>query len=94
MEELPKRRVEERGGVGEALGVQGGEGLGQDLGEDEDDQGQDTRGRGDCPFTADAQGDDGRQRRGQDVDEVVAEQDQAIRRSGRSNSARASTAPL
>ena len=57
--------------------MQGGDGLRSQLGEDQDREDQDERGRGDPDVAVQAVTDVGRQLGDQDVDHVVAEQDQA-----------------
>ena len=54
-----------------------GIGLGGNLGEDQDDQGQQPGGDADRRLAAQTQRDDGGQRRGHDIGEVVAEQDES-----------------
>ncbi len=72
-----QRRVDPCGGEGEFFRVQGGQRLGRHFREDQDHQGENARRQGDGPFTTQAHGQDGGQRRGENVDEVVAQQDQS-----------------
>ncbi len=74
---LEQRVVDQRGRVRQPLGPQRGEGLWRHLGEDQDDQSQDAGAGRHRAFAADPQRDDRDQRGGEDIDEIVAQQDQA-----------------
>ena len=75
--DLEQRVVDQGRGERHAFGIQRGESLRRGLGEDQDDQRQAQRADRDRRFAPEIPGDDRDQRGGEDVDEIVAEQDQA-----------------
>jgi hypothetical protein len=72
-----QRQQHHAGGEGDAFRVQRGDGLRGDLGEDQDHQRQQEGGDDDARVAVETDRDDRGDRRGGDVDEVVADQDQA-----------------
>ena len=78
VEQLEQRFEGHRRGVRDAFGLDGGEGLGRDLGEDQDHDGQRRRGDGrPGDIAEEVNGDDRGNRRREIVDEVVADEDDA-----------------
>ena len=74
--DLEQRVVDQRCGEGETLGVQCGERLGCRLREDDHDEREDAGADRNRRFAAEVQCDQGHERGGREVDQVVAKQDQ------------------
>ena len=77
VQQFQQRREDGAGREGDAFRVQGGDGLGGDLCEHQQHQGQQQRADGDAGITQQANGDDGDDGGRQHVDQVIANQDQA-----------------
>ncbi len=73
-----RQRLEEPAGKkGETLGIQGGEGLGCDFRKHQHDKGQDQARSGNTGIAVEANTDDGGDGGGKNIDQVVADQNQA-----------------
>ena len=75
--DFQQRQQDEAGGERNLFGVQGGDRLGGDLGKDQHHQGQGHGGDENAGVAPQANGDDGGNGGGENVDQVVADQDQA-----------------
>ena len=75
--DLHQRQQDHAGGKGNTLRAQGGQGLGGDLGEDQDHQGQGDGRNGNAGVAPQADGQDGGDGGSENVDQVIADQDQS-----------------